>query len=79
IKKLGFSTSTGSVKNETMKGGVDLREELFHKTGATAINHQMSLFEIAIIWHRIDIDSFNSKPELHIPGTYKNSTALVPR
>lgn len=79
IKKLGFSTATNSVKNETMRGGRDLREELFHKFGAQAINHEMSLFEIAIIWHRRDIDLFDSKPELYIPGTYKNSISLAPR
>lgn len=79
IKKLGFSTATNSVKNETMRGGRDLREELFHKFGAQAINHEMSLFEIAIIWHRRDIDRFDSKPELYIPGTYKNSVSLAPR
>lgn len=78
IKKLGFSTSTNSVKHETMKAGRDLRDELFHKYGAQAINHEMSLFEIAIIWHRMDIDDFDSRPELHIPGTYKNSTSLAP-
>jgi len=79
IKKLGFSTATNSVKNETMRGGVDLRSELFHKYGAQAINHQMSLFEIAIVWHRKDIDGFDSKPELHIPGTYKESASISPR
>ncbi|MGV6473549.1 hypothetical protein [Azotobacter vinelandii] len=79
IKKLGFSTATNSIKHETMKAGIDLREELFHKNGAQAINHQMSLFEISIMWHRKDIDGFDSRPELHIPGTYKNAASLAPR
>ncbi|WP_313057927.1 hypothetical protein [Pseudomonas rhodesiae] len=79
IKKLGFSTVTGSIKTETMKGGVDLRQEPFHLNGAKAINHEMTLYEVAIIWHRIDIDSVNSKPELYVPGTHMNSVSLEPR
>lgn len=79
IKKLGFSTVSGSIKTETMKGGVDLRQEPFHLNGAKAINHQMTLFEVAIIWHRIDIDSVNTKPELYVPGTHQNSVSLEPR
>jgi len=79
IKKLGFSTVSGSIKTETMKGGVDLRQEPFHLNGAKAINHQMTLFEVAIIWHRIDIDSVNTKPELYVPGTHQNSVSLDPR
>jgi hypothetical protein len=79
IKKLGFSTTTGSIKTETMKGGVDLRQEPFHLNGAKAINHQMTLFEIAIIWHRVDIDSGKTKPELYVPGTHQNSVSLAPR
>lgn len=79
IKKLGFSTLTGSIKTETMKGGVDLRQEPFHLNGAKAINHEMTLYEVAIIWHRIDIDNVNSKPELYVPGTHMNSVSLEPR
>lgn len=79
IKKLGFSTASGSIKTETMKGGVDLRQEPFHLNGAKAINHEMTLYEVAIIWHRIDIDSVNSKPELYVPGTHMNSVSLEPR
>lgn len=72
IKRIGFATETESVKRETMKAGVDLRSELFHKTGAKAIDHKMSIFEVAMQWHRMDIDKVDSKPELHIPGSYRD-------
>ncbi|MCI3908831.1 hypothetical protein MQC82_04560 [Pseudomonas viridiflava] len=79
IKKLGFSTTSGSIKTETMKGGIDLRKEPFHLNGAKAINHEMTLFEISIIWHRKDIDNGNSTPELYVPGNHMNSVSLEPR
>lgn len=74
IKKLGFATDTDSIKRETMKAGVDLREELFHKNGAVAIDHKMDIFEIAIQWHGSDVVGgvSGSKPELHIPGSYRD-------
>lgn len=81
IKKLGFVTETDSVKRETMKAGVDLREELFHKNGANAISHKMAIFEIAIQWHGDEVIGgvSGSKPEIHIPGTYRDYVNLNPR
>ncbi|HHW2649863.1 hypothetical protein [Pseudomonas aeruginosa] len=79
IKKVGFSTETESVKRETMKAGVDLRDELFHKNGAQAIDHRMAIFEIAIQWHRADIDDGNSKPELYIPGSHRDYVKIGAR
>lgn len=79
IKRIGFATETESVKRETMKAGVDLRSELFHKTGAKAINHKMSIFEVAMQWHRMDIDKTDSKPELHIPGSYRDYVQIGAR
>lgn len=81
IKRLGFVTETDSVKRETMKAGVDLREELFHKSGASAIDHKMAIFEIAIQWHGDDVlgGIKGSKPEIHIPGTYRDYVNLNPR
>jgi hypothetical protein len=76
IKKIGFATEEESVKRETMKAGVDLRSELFHKTGAKAIDHKMSIFEVAIQWHGSDVVGgiSGSKPEIHIPGSYRDYT-----
>jgi hypothetical protein len=79
IKRIGFATETESVKRETMKAGVDLRSELFHKTGAKAIDHKMSIFEVAMQWHRMDIDKVDSKPELHIPGSYRDYVQIGAR
>jgi hypothetical protein len=81
IKKLGFATDTDSVKRETMKAGVDLRQELFHKNGAHAIDHKMRIFEIAIQWHGSEVVGgvAGSKPEIHIPGTYRDYVSLNPR
>ena len=74
IKKIGFATEEESVKRETMRAGVDLRSELFHKTGAKAIDHKMSIFEVAIQWHGADVNGgvSGSKPEIHIPGNYRD-------
>jgi hypothetical protein len=74
IKKIGFATEEESVKRETMRAGVDLRSELFHKTGAKAIDHKMSIFEVAIQWHGADVNGgvSGSKPEIHIPGSYRD-------
>lgn len=74
IKKIGFATEEESVKRETMRAGVDLRTELFHKTGAKAIDHKMSIFEVAIQWHGSDVIGgvSGSKPEIHIPGSYRD-------
>ncbi len=81
IKRLGFVTDTDSVKRETMKAGVDLRDELFHKSGASAIDHKMSIFEVAIQWHGDEVVGGvkGSKPEIHIPGTYRDYVNLNPR
>jgi len=37
--------------------------------GAEAIDHEMDIFEIAIQWSQ---DSGKSRPELHIPGNYRD-------
>jgi hypothetical protein len=81
IKRLGFVTETDSVKRETMKAGIDLREELFHKSGASAIDHKMSIFEVAIQWHGEEAlgGVKGSKPEIHIPGTFRDYVNLNPR
>ncbi|WEA19043.1 hypothetical protein [Pseudomonas juntendi] len=73
IKKIGFATEEESVKRESMRAGVDLRTELFHKTGAKAIDHKMSIFEVAIQWQIPSLVSgaSASKPEIHIPGSYR--------
>lgn len=78
IKKLGFVTETESMKRETMKAGVDLREELFHKSGATAIDHKMSIFEVAIQWSGDEVvGGINgSKPEIHVPGKYRDYVGM---
>ncbi|WP_409310080.1 hypothetical protein [Pseudomonas putida] len=74
IKKIGFATEEESVKRESMRAGVDLRTELFHKTGAKAIDHKMSIFEVAIQWQMSPAVSggSSSKPEIHIPGSYRD-------
>lgn len=81
IKKIGFSTEEESVKRETMKAGVDLRRELFHKSGAAAIQHRMAIFEVAIQWHGSDVTGGvpGSRPEIHIPGSHREYTKLGAR
>jgi hypothetical protein len=74
IKKIGFSTEEESVKRETMKAGVDLRDELFHKKGSEAIQHKMSIFEVAIQWYGVGVIGCTpgSKPEIYIPGSHRD-------
>lgn len=81
IKKIGFSTEEESVKRETMKAGVDLRQELFHKSGAEAIEHKMAIFEVAIQWHGSDVIGgvSGSRPEIHIPGSHREYTKVGAR
>ncbi|UVL22769.1 hypothetical protein [Pseudomonas donghuensis] len=81
IKKIGFATEEESVKRETMRAGVDLRTELFHKTGAKAIDHKMSIFEVAIQWHGSEVVGgvSGSKPEIHIPGSYRDYVKIGAR
>lgn len=81
IKKIGFATDDESVKRETMKAGEDLRAEVFHKTGAQAIGHNMSIFEVAIQWHDPQITGSNSgsKPEIYIPGSHREYVKMNAR
>lgn len=81
IKKIGFATEEESVKRETMKAGVDLRDELFHKAGSKAVEHKISIFEVAIQWHGSDVVGGvpGSKPEMYIPGSYRDYVKLGAR
>ncbi|WP_236180294.1 hypothetical protein [Pseudomonas mosselii] len=76
IKKIGFATEEESVKRETMRAGVDLRNEIFHNAGAQAIDRKMSIFEVAIQWHGTDVIGgvSGSRPELYIPGNHRDYT-----
>ena len=73
VKKLGFSTTTESIKHESVSGEDDLRSELFHSAGSAAIGNGIDPFEIIMDWKRQLAKKELSKPQLTIPGTYQNS------
>lgn len=69
ISKLNFRTPQGSVKQDTMKRGEDLRTEVFYSAGFRAINGDITPFDISIIWHVENRLGKAEGVELTIPST----------
>lgn len=68
ISKLNFMTPQGSVKQDTMKRGEDLRSELFYKNGLAAVGGNIVPFDISVIWHNVNIFGAGQEVELTIPS-----------
>lgn len=68
VVELGFTTLTGSAKHEKMRAHQkDLRNELFHVGGKTAVNGHLSPFRVAVRWQ-----APNGVPEeLMLPGSMR--------
>lgn len=69
ISKLHFLTPQGSVKQDTMKKGEDLRLEVFHAKGMEAVGGQITPFDISIIWHHANRFGPGQEVELTIPSS----------
>ena len=68
ISKLNFMTPQGSVKQDTMKKGEDLRSELFYKKGLEAVDGKITPFDISVIWHNHNSFGPGQEIELTIPS-----------
>lgn len=68
ISKLNFMTPQGSVKQDTMKRGEDLRSELFYKKGLEAVGGNIVPFDISVIWHNTNSFGSGQEIELNIPS-----------
>ena len=68
ISKLNFMTPQGSVKQDTMKRGEDLRSELFYKKGLEAVGGNIIPFDISVIWHNTNAFGAGQEVELTIPS-----------
>lgn len=69
ISKLHFRTPQGSVKQDTMKRGEDLRKEVFHSAGMSATGNAITPFDISIIWHVENKFGTGQEVELTIPSS----------
>ncbi|WP_430427875.1 hypothetical protein [Parasphingorhabdus sp.] len=80
VQRLGYSTTTSSIKSEKMRGaGKCLRTELFHKSGMAALNKSdFQTFEIQLAWELPSKDRFKTRPELGVFGSYRMTYATNP-
>lgn len=69
ISKLHFMTPQGSIKQDTMKKGEDLRNEVFHKKGLEAVGGLITPFDISVIWHNTNRFGSGQEIELTIPSS----------
>ncbi|MBC3337502.1 hypothetical protein HU732_14455 [Pseudomonas proteolytica] len=69
ISKLHFMTPQGSIKQDTMKKGEDLRNEVFHKKGLEAVGGMITPFDISVIWHVTNRFGPGQEIELTIPSS----------
>lgn len=69
ISKLHFMTPQGSVKQDTMKKGEDLRSEVFHAKGMEAVGDNIVPYDISVIWHHTNRFGAGQQVELTIPST----------
>lgn len=69
ISKLHFMTPQGSIKQDTMKKGEDLRNEVFHKKGLEAVGGLITPFDISVIWHVTNRFGAGQEVELTIPSS----------
>ncbi|AVB13412.1 MULTISPECIES: hypothetical protein [Pseudomonas] len=75
ISKLNFMTPQGSIKQDTMKRGEDLRSEQFYANGLQAVAGAITPFDISVIWHIPNRFSTGQEVELTLPSTISVATA----
>jgi len=75
ISKLSFVTPQGSVKQDTMKRGEDLRLENFYEGGLKAIGGNITPYDLSIIWHVENHFGPHQMVELNIPSTLAMATS----
>ena len=70
VSELYFTTDEGSIKKEKMrKDMIDLREEIYHKSGRNSVDH-INAYHLAILWDFIGVDEVRTQPELLLPAQF---------
>jgi hypothetical protein len=67
VVELGFTTDTGSAKNEKMRQA-DLRKELFHMGGKAAVKDIITPFRLAVRWPKAET---RLQEEVLLPGSIR--------
>lgn len=79
VVELGFTTATGSAKHEKMRAHrTDLRTELFHLGGKTAINGALTPFRIAVRWPVDGQRGQALQEEALLPGSIRQLASGTP-
>lgn len=79
IVELGFTTATGSAKHEKMRvNRADLRTELFHVGGKTAINGALTPFRVAARWPAGGQRAQSMQEEVLLPGSIRQLASGTP-
>lgn len=70
VMRLGFVTTTGSVKVEKMRSHESLRQETYHVGGKKALRTEIEPFKLGVRWS-LDVARLkeNTFPELYLDGT----------
>ena len=77
VVELGFVTTTGSVKNEKMRRqGLDLRQEIYHKSGKAGLPTKIEPFRLSLRWLIDRSKKLRSQPELGLIGTSRGRHKL---
>lgn len=72
VKRLSYTTTTSSGKQEWMRGrGNCLRDELSHKAGMTALSGDFNGYALGIEYPMPEENGYSASPRLEIVGTYR--------
>lgn len=74
VIELGFTTETGSAKNERMRRS-DLRQELFHVGGKAAVNGIITPFRLAVRWQK---NHDRPQEDVLLPGSIRQLGSATP-
>lgn len=79
VVELAFGTSTASLKHERMRRRKTcLRQEAYHVGGKTALESEIEIHRLSVIWKRPLGDERYSYPELTLNATARSAGAAVP-
>jgi hypothetical protein len=80
VKRLHYTTTSESGKQEWMRGGGNcLREETSHKAGMKALADGFKAFGIEIEYPLDEVQGYTPRPLLAIIGTYRMTYELAPK
>lgn len=80
VKRLHYTTTTSSGKQEWMRGsGNDLRQELSHKAGMTALSGGFKGYSIRVEYPLAKVKTYTPRPLIEIAGVYRMTYEAKPR